>query len=654
MTPGAASWRPVPWPLLLAAALMFGYLVAPVLALLAALPSSRPGSYVAATGGLGTSVAAATLATTADGLLGIPLGLWLARTRSRWRHPVTAGVLVPLAFPPVVSGLVLVLLLGPGGGPGSLLDRAGLDPLNTLAGTVLAQMFVAAPFVVISARAAFAGVDRGIEDAARTLGAGPGQTFRRVLVPAARRGLATGLVLGWLRCLGEFGATAIVAYHPYTLPVLTYVRLTGEGLQPALAGAALLAVVGAAAAALLLRLDWLAPRPPAREEKGGAGAFTAALSGRPRLAPARLRVRSTLRLGSFRLEAAFDAGPGVVALLGRSGAGKSLTLGTVAGLVRPTTGLVEIGGTTVLDTAAGVDLPPERRHLGYVAQRDALFEHLDVERNIGFAARGSEPAEMSTLVRALGIERVRHARPATLSGGERQRVALGRALASRPRALLLDEPFSALDPPVRRELRRLVREVHEVSGLPILLVTHDREDVLDLADQVVVLEAGHVVQAGSVDDVFARPACRAVAELVGAVNVLPVERTDQAPATGPRSSPLPPGRVRVVTSWGAWILPENGAAGAGPWELAVPVEAARVDLGGGPARVRRSRPRPGGWLVEVERDGGHLEGVAEAGRRPRPGEPCALRVDGERCHLMPVSGGLGAAAGSAPEGGGRC
>ncbi|HUX85722.1 MAG TPA: ABC transporter permease, partial [Chloroflexota bacterium] len=257
------TWRrSFPWPFLLAGALMLSYLVGPVIALIGALPGADRSAFIGqgALDALGVTLVAATAATAVDAILGIPLGFWLSRGGSTARHVVTAAVLVPLALPPVVGGLVLLLWVGPGSWLGQALAPLGLAPLNTLAGTILAQMFVAAPFIVISARAAFASLDPALEDAARSLGCGLGQAFVRVLLPAARRGIATGLVLGWVRCLGEFGATAIVAYHPYTLPVLTFVRLTEDGLPTALPAGALLALVGTVAAGLMLWLDAGRPR----------------------------------------------------------------------------------------------------------------------------------------------------------------------------------------------------------------------------------------------------------------------------------------------------------------------------------------------------------------------------------------------------------
>ncbi len=703
-----AARAALPWPLLLLGALMLGFLVAPLLTLAGVLPSADPSAY--AGGGtlpaLGLSVLAATVATLADAAFGIPLGLWLARTPSRLRHAVTGAVLIPLAIPPVVGGLLLLLWLEPQGWLGAWLDRLGLDPLNTPAGTVLAQMFVAAPFVVLSARAAFGALDRSLEDAARTLGSTPLDALLRVVLPSARRGIATGLVLGWVRCLGEFGATAVVAYHPYTLPVLTFVRLTGEGLPTALPAGALLAVVGAVAAATML---WLDARRPARVSQRSALparlspsvplAWIVPADGARRDQP--VSVRAALSLDGFHLDVAFEAPAGIVALLGASGAGKSLTLSTVAGLTRPYLGRVSVAGRMLMDTQAGVDLPPERRGLGYATQRDALFEHLDVDANIGFALHRAASSERGhrtdELVASFGLTGVRHARPATLSGGERQRVALARALAAGPASLLLDEPFASLDAPVRRELRNLVRELHERTHIPIVLVTHDREDALDLADHVVMLERGRVVQVGPIDEVFARPVSRSVARLLGIPNVLAVRSLQ--PAAG--------GQVRAETDWGTLLvaapdeanlrpnlpppcgegvetlpprcgipnlpppsgipnLPPPGGnpnlpppcgegrgggllqpgsdtssspGSAAAWELAIPSDAIDVDPHGTGWRILARRPAMGGWRVWVQPAGDHqaLEAIVPHGRVAGLHEgSCSVRIDAGRCHLMPA------------------
>lgn len=620
---------------------MLGYLVGPLAALVGALPGADHAAFV---GGetrdaLVVSLVAATAATLTDTLLGVPLGFWLSRSNAPASRVVTAAVLVPLALPPVVGGLVLLLWVGPGGWLGPVLGPLGLEPLNTLAGTILAQMFVAAPFIVISARAAFAGLDPALEDAARSLGCRLDQAFIRVLLPAARRGIATGVVLGWVRCLGEFGATAIVAYHPYSLPVLTYVRLTEDGLPTALPTGALLALVGGIAAGLILWLDAgrsvRAPASAAEPARLDREVPLAWITPATTSTCEHIEVRAELPLGSFRLDVDVTASPRVIAVLGPSGAGKSLLLRTIAGLLTPPTGRVTLAGATLLDTRRGIDVPPERRQLAYVAQRDALFTHLDVTANVGFGLAGRPPKvrrqRAEELIAAMGLGRARHARIETLSGGERQRVALARALAMAPRALLLDEPFSALDTTVRRELRALVRDLHERTGLPVILVTHDRDDVFALADEVIVLEDGKVRQAGLLEDVYAHPSSRSVAQLLGIPNVLRVDAVRQGIED----------EVHVVTAWGAADVPAPEEKGQ-DWELAVPADAVRLDFAGAGARVVASRAGSAGWQIRLE---GHSGGDAlevvvprqSLRSRPEPGQACNAKLDGRRCHLMPRS-----------------
>jgi ABC-type sulfate transport system permease component len=168
-------------------------------------------------------------------------------------------VFLPLVLPPVSAGILLLILYGPYGTIGQLLSPHGVTLVDTASGIVLAQMFVSAPFVVVAARSSFEAVEREYEEAAASMGATVWQVFWCVAVPMARGGIAAGLVLGWMRSLGEFGATVILAYHPYSLPVLNYVDLTGTGLSEALP-LALLALLLAAAALLALSflqaVDW--------------------------------------------------------------------------------------------------------------------------------------------------------------------------------------------------------------------------------------------------------------------------------------------------------------------------------------------------------------------------------------------------------------
>jgi molybdate transport system ATP-binding protein len=226
-------------------------------------------------------------------------------------------------------------------------------------------------------------------------------------------------------------------------------------------------------------------------------------------------------LPGFTLDVAFDAPAGLTVLFGPSGAGKSLTLQAIAGLLPLDAAHIALDGVVWHDSARGVYLPPQRRHVGYVPQHYALFPHLTVEQNIAFGlkTRGSQKkeswqriGELIALMRLGGLERQR---PAQLSGGQQQRVALARALAVEPRLMLLDEPFSSLDAAVREALREELRALHERVHVPIVLVTHDAAEARMLAETVVVIQHGRVLQVGVPDAVFRSPVTRAVAALVG-------------------------------------------------------------------------------------------------------------------------------------------
>jgi molybdate transport system ATP-binding protein len=214
--------------------------------------------------------------------------------------------------------------------------------------------------------------------------------------------------------------------------------------------------------------------------------------------------------GGFDLDLAFSAPtPGVTALFGPSGSGKSTVLAAVSGLLRPREGRVALdGGPPLLDTARGVSVPSEKRRCGVVFQDARLFPHLSVERNLRYGLRrappGADGPSLDEVVALLGIGHLLRRRPLGLSGGETQRVALGRALLSRPRLLLMDEPLASLDAARRAEVLPFLARLRDAAGLPILYVTHAMGEVDALADTLVVLEAGRVVASGPVETVAAR------------------------------------------------------------------------------------------------------------------------------------------------------
>ncbi|KQV60707.1 ABC transporter ATP-binding protein [Pelomonas sp. Root1217] len=203
----------------------------------------------------------------------------------------------------------------------------------------------------------------------------------------------------------------------------------------------------------------------------------------------------------FDLDIAFATDAPFVALYGPSGAGKSLTLQAMAGLLPVQAGRVLLNGRTLLDTAAGINLPPEARGVGYLFQHYALFPHLNVRDNIAFGLtswrkrlKAEDAARVDELIESFGLAALARSKPSTLSGGQQQRVALARALACNPQVLLLDEPFAALHSALRRELRQELKRVRAQWGIPAVIVSHDADDVVALAEEVYLFDGGRVTE----------------------------------------------------------------------------------------------------------------------------------------------------------------
>jgi len=353
--------------------------------------------------------------------------------------------------------------------------------------------------------------------------------------------------------------------------------------------------------------------------------------------------------GGFRCEAGE-----LLALVGPSGAGKTSMLRVLAGLMRPASGRVRVGSETWCDSAAHVFLPPQRRHVGLVFQNYALMPHLDAVHNVALA--------LLHLGRPQRLARARHwldhvqltaqqqaRRPADLSGGQQQRVAVARALAREPRLLLLDEPFSAVDQMSRRSLYRLLADLRRDLHIPIVLVTHDLQEARLLADRLVVMDGGQVLQQGPPDTIHRAPRNARVADLVGIQNRLRGQWIGPGPETGR-------GQLR-------WVV-EGGDPGAGP------VLCVR-DKGKLPAGQRVTwvipgdaitlldhapdRPAPGEWAVQVtdarylgeitlatlavERLPGAELTLTLAGPQRRtlqPGARLGVRLDLDLVHVMPL------------------
>jgi molybdate transport system ATP-binding protein len=219
-----------------------------------------------------------------------------------------------------------------------------------------------------------------------------------------------------------------------------------------------------------------------------------------------IRFNATIALGAFQLDAAFEGDAGVVALFGRSGAGKSVTIALIAGLLRPDRGVIAVDGRVLVDTEKSIFVPKHMRRIGVVYQDARLFPHLTVRQNLmfgrWFAGKAEQEVDFGAVVETLGIGHLLSRRPGRLSGGERQRVAIGRALLSSPRLLLMDEPLAALDDARKREVLSLIERLRDAFKVPIVYVSHAVDEVARLASRVVVMDGGRVVAAGPVDEVF--------------------------------------------------------------------------------------------------------------------------------------------------------
>ncbi|CAB3792880.1 ATP-binding cassette domain-containing protein [Pararobbsia alpina] len=519
----------LPRPLRWLGALLALYLVAPLLTVVPQLAQADWSALGQRTLWQATEVsfASATLATVLIGLGGIPLGYYLARHASPASRVLGFVVQLPLALPPLVAGVLLLFLVGPYTVLGRLASAAGLPLTDSFSGVVLAETFVAAPFLIVAARSAFLSVDRDLEHVAATLGYRASARFFKVSLPLAWPTILAGLLLAWLRAIGEFGATVMVAYHPYTLPVYTFVSFSSEGLSamlPILLPTLLSALLIIAAVAVLrYRHGRVASDGhAARRILAHTEAQMADRQSLPRTVMPEVDLDFQLRhrYRAFELDLKLSTRARRIAVLGPSGSGKSLSLRLLAGLAEGHDSIVAIDGARI-DSHL-----PEVRQIGYVPQNYALFPHLRVAEQLLFAP-DAMPARAAYWAQRFGLMPLLERLPSQLSLGQQQRVALARALARPSRLLLLDEPFAALDTPLRTRLRRALRTLqHEFDGTTII-VTHDPQDAAELSDEIVVMDAGRLLQHGPASELFRRPASVEIAGLLGVENVFEAHMTER-------------------------------------------------------------------------------------------------------------------------------
>ena len=422
---------------------------------------------------------------------GTPTAWVLATRRFRGRALLLTLVELPLVLPPAVAGIGLLAAFGVGGLLGAPLEDAGIVLPFTEWAVVLAVTFVASPFYIRQAVAAFEAVDPELPEVARTLGASPARAFRRVTLPLALSGLVAGWVLAFARGVGEFGATIIFAGNvrgeTQTLTLAVYEQLD-----------------------LSLRRGAVDRDPARRPERRRAPVLQAVVV----VADLSLRILSRLR--AFAVDVDLTVAPGTLALVGPSGAGKTTVLRCRR---RPApagrgTHRARRRGVVRRATAASTSRPSAARS-GWSPSTTRSSRTSTSART--WASAG--PGRVDDLLARLRIAHLAGARPGALSGGERQRVALARALAREPEVLLLDEPLAALDAHTRGVVRAELHDVLASLDLPALLVTHDFRDAAALADRIAVIHEGRIHQTGTPEELLSRPQDAFVASFTGA-NVL--------------------------------------------------------------------------------------------------------------------------------------
>jgi molybdate transport system permease protein len=468
------------------------------------------------------------------------LGLLAARTmygvRGSWRAWIDGLLTLPLVLPPTVVGFFLLLLLGRRSFIGHALEQIGIVIVFSWPATVIAATVIAFPLMYRTTLGAFMQVNPNLLDAARTLGASEGRIFRRVLLPMAAPGVLAGTVLAFARALGEFGATLMLAGNipgrTQTMPIAIFSAAEGGEKRVALLWVSLIVVLSVA---IIRLLHWERKTRKAGPNPVDANPAPVPI---PDLLPQRgpgenapgalLEISVEKALEPFLLEVKFSAGRGAVGLLGASGAGKSMTLRMIAGIVAPDRGRITLNGRVLYDSATGQKTAAARRKIGVVFQDYALFPRMTVAENVGFGLSELPQRERRARVR-LQLERMHIAEladryPTEISGGQRQRVAIARCMAIEPEALLFDEPFAALDPHLRRQMEEQLRETLAGYNGAVVFVTHDTEEAFRFCGDLLVLDHGKVIASGPKRQLFERPQCVAAARLTGCKNIVPTRR----------------------------------------------------------------------------------------------------------------------------------
>lgn len=486
------------------------------------------------------SLKTAGLATVATFFLGIAAAHWMLGYRGRWRSLIEGIFVSPLILPPTVVGFLLLLLFGRNGPLGQFMAQFDFSIVFTWYAAVITATVVAFPLMYKTALGAFEQVDSSLLQVAQTLGASKWRMFWRVLLPLSVPGILAGTTLAFARALGEFGATLMLAGNipgqTQTIPMAIYFAVEAGAMHEAWLWVLVIMTISLSGI-IAVNLWQKQYERKIRGQRLGAVEANEPIPGRsgrtasavvplaiPRLSEQNqgLMVEIEKQLANFTLNTAFVAQGEALGLLGGSGSGKSMTLRCIAGVETPTQGRIVLNGQTLFDSEKCINIPSHQRKVSLVFQNYALFPHMTVAQNIGFglqhlpkAIRSEHTKQQLALVQLQGLgDRYPH----QLSGGQQQRVALARALATNPEALLLDEPFSALDTHLRSQLeQQLVETLSTYSGVT-LFVTHNLEEAYRVCQKLMVMSGGRAIAFDNKHRIFENPRTVRVAQLTGCKN----------------------------------------------------------------------------------------------------------------------------------------
>ncbi|WP_445635435.1 Molybdate ABC transporter, inner membrane subunit [Nostoc sp. DSM 114161] len=464
------------------------------------------------------------LATFITFFLGIAAAYWMLGYRGKGKSLIEGIFIAPLILPPTVVGFLLLLFFGKNGPVGKLMQTFDFTIVFTWYGAAIAATVVSFPLMYKTALGAFEQIDGNLLRVARTLGATERTIFWRISLPLALPGILAGTTLAFARALGEFGATLMLAGNipgqTQTIPMAIYFAVEAGAMNEAWFWA--IAIMVISLSGIIGVNFWQEVR---EKRAGGAGEAGGEIFYRPDfgLESRGLFVEIEKILPSFHLKVAFSSNEQPLGLLGGSGAGKSMILRCIAGIETPTRGRIVLNGRVLFDSEKGINVPSRDRRVGFLVQNYALFPHMSVAQNIAFGlpkglSAGSIRVQIEELLLNMQLQGLGDRYPHQLSGGQQQRVALARALASQPEALLLDEPFSALDTHLRSQLeQQMTQTLADYQGVA-LFVTHNMEEAYRLCPNLLVLEHGRAVHHGSKYDIFEHPMTVGVAQITGCKN----------------------------------------------------------------------------------------------------------------------------------------